>query len=78
MGAINFAHEVTTTGTARKACESLVSEYERDSGDKSYNGTISTCNLVSWKLFFDKYSEGNNKKALALTLESGVEHRVSK
>ncbi|MGL5381847.1 hypothetical protein [Clostridium sp.] len=63
MGATNFVEEVTTTGTVRKAFDSLVSEYEREYGERSYNGTISTCSLGNCKLSFDKYSESNYKKA---------------
>ncbi|MGG7060150.1 hypothetical protein ACQPUY_15560 [Clostridium nigeriense] len=63
MGATNFVEEVTTTGTVRNAFDSLISEYEREYGQRRYNGTISTCSLGSCKLSFDKYSEGNYKKA---------------
>lgn len=63
MGAINFVEEVTTTGTVQDAFDRLVSEYEREYGERAYNGTISTCNLGSCKLSFDKYSESNYKKA---------------
>lgn len=63
MGATNFVEEITTTGMVRKAFDSLVSEYERGYGERSYNGTISTCSLGRCKLSFDKYSEGNYKKA---------------
>lgn len=63
MGAINFVEEVTTTGTIQDAFDRLVSEYEREYGERAYNGTISTCSLGSCKLSFDKYSESNYKKA---------------
>lgn len=63
MGAINFVEEVTTTGTVQDAFDKLVSEYEREYGERAYNGTISTCSLGSCKLSFDKYSESNYKKA---------------
>ena len=63
MGAVNFVEEVTTTGTFQDAFDRLVSEYEREYGERSYNGTISTCSLGNCKLSFDKYSESNYKKA---------------
>ena len=63
MGATNFVEEVTTTGTVQDAFDRLVSEYEREYGERAYNGTISTCSLGSCKLSFDKYSESNYKKA---------------
>ncbi|MBN1040382.1 hypothetical protein DVW12_17020 [Clostridium botulinum] len=47
----------------RTAFDSIISEYERKYGEKSYDGTISICSLGSCKLSFDKYSESNYKKA---------------
>lgn len=63
MGATNFVEEVTTTGSVQDAFDRLVSEYEREYGERAYNGTISTCSLGRCKLSFDKYSESNYKKA---------------
>ena len=74
MGANNFVEEVTTTGTVRNAFDSLVSEYEREYGERSYNGTISTCSLGSCKLSFDKYSESNYKKAQKRNLSRELSH----
>lgn len=64
MGATNFVEEIKTTKSVREAFNMLVSEYEKEYGDRSYNGTISTCGLGSCKLSFKTYSESNYKKAM--------------
>lgn len=77
MGATNFIEEVTTTGTVRMAFDSLVVGYEREYGERSYNGTISTCSLGNCKLFFDKYSEINYKKAQKYIVDNHYGHKGS-
>lgn len=63
MGSTNFIEEITTTKSVREAFNTLVEKYEREYGDRDYNGTISTCSLGSCKLSFEKYTEGNYNKA---------------
>lgn len=64
MGATNFLEKIETTESVRQAFDKLVSHYEREYGDRDYNGTISTCSLGSCKMSFDNYSEANYKKAM--------------
>ena len=64
MGATNFIHKVHGNDPY-KLFEMLVSEAEREYGEDSYNGTISTCSYGNIVKRFDKYTVANEKKAMA-------------
>lgn len=63
MGAISFIEKVETTLSVDKEYRRLSAYYEQEYGDRSYNGTLSTCSLGVCRMKFEKYSESNLKKA---------------
>lgn len=65
MGACSFI-EVAYAGSAREAFDSLVKDAIREYGNRSYNGTISTCSLGRTVKTFEKYSKTNEDKAYKL------------
>lgn len=62
MGATNF-DEIIIGESASKCFDILSRQAEFDYGCDAYNGSISTCDLGSCTLSFDKYLKSNEKKA---------------
>lgn len=79
MGSVSFTH-VYCHESATKAFDLLTEAMRKEFGEYSYNGTISTCHLVSSRprMKFDKYSKSNEKKALDFIKQELAKDKISK